>query len=110
MKKIVTAPNLAILLACLAWLIAYYAALFALGDPKPIDPSSPGDNIRFEKQIQIKDAVVRTALVLSIIFAVSPYILAFREWRRAKIRFTFSLLIGSSYLGSAAYYILIGYR
>jgi len=108
MKKIVTARNLAILLACLAWLVAYYAALFALGDPKSVDPSSPVDNIRFEKQIQKKDIVVRTALVFSIIFAVSPYILAFRKWREAKIRFTFSLLICSSYLGSAAYYILTG--
>jgi hypothetical protein len=108
MKKIVSAPNLAILLACLAWLVGYYGALFALGDPKPVDPSSPGDNIRFERLIQEKMMIVRTALGLSVVFAISPYILAFRRWSQAKIRFTFSLLICSSYLGSAGYYVLIG--
>jgi len=106
MKKIISVPNLAVVLACLAWLIAYYSALFALGDPKPADPNSPADIIRFEEQIQEKDMVVKTALVSSIILAVCPYILAFRRWKNARIRYSLSLLICSLFLGSVVYFIL----
>ncbi len=106
MKKIVSVPNMAILLACLAWLIAFFGASFAIGDPRPADPNSPADIARLEKQIQEKDIVVKTAMVLSVILAVSPYILAFRRWRTARIRFSLALLICTSYLGSAVYFIM----
>ena len=106
MNKIFSAPNAAILVACLAWLLAYYAALFALGDPKPVDPDSPADTIRFEKQIKTKNTVVITALVFSIVLSFIPFILSYRRWKNAKIRFSFSLIVSSSYLGIAAYYYL----
>jgi len=106
MKKISSAPNLAVVLACLAWLMAYCAAMIALADPKPAAPNSPADTIRFQEQIQGKDAVVKTGLVLSVISAVIPYILAFRRWKTAKIRYSLSLLICTLYLGLAVYIVL----
>ena len=107
MKKILSIPNLAILLSCLSWLVLYYGGLYALGDPKPIDPNDPDDRIRFEKQIQKKDIVVRTALILSAVFAIVPYFLALNRWQSAKIRFSISMVISSIYLGSTMYYFLI---
>ena len=106
MKKVFSPPNFAIGLACFAWIIAYYAALVALGDLKPADPNLPADKIRFEQQIQKKDINVKTSLAISIIFAVGPYFLAFKRWKNAKIRFSLSLLICSPYLGAAVYLIL----
>jgi hypothetical protein len=108
MKKIISAPNIAILLACMAWMIAYFAASYAIGDLKRPDPNSPSDVARFEEQVKQKNTIIRTSLVLSIIFTLSPYMLVFRRWRTAKIRFSLALLISTSYLGSALYLILTG--
>jgi hypothetical protein len=107
MKKIFSTPNLSILFACLAWFIMYFAALSALGDPKPVDPSIPNDEIRFEKQIEKKDLLVKSAMILSIVFAISPYLLAFRRWGKAKIRFSLSMVISLIFFGMSAYYIFV---
>jgi uncharacterized membrane protein YhaH (DUF805 family) len=107
MKNIISRPNIAILLACLAWVITYYTALFALGDLKRADPNSSSDVARFEEQVKMKDTVIRISLALSTILAISPNILAFRRWRTARIRLSLALLISTSYLGLDVYYIFI---
>jgi hypothetical protein len=107
MRRIASIPNIAVLLACLAWLVAFFGGMVALGDPRPVNPDSAQDIGRFEREIQQKDRSVKTALVLSVVLSACPFVLAFRRWRMAKIRFLLAFLISATYLGSAVYYVMI---
>jgi hypothetical protein len=107
MRRIASIPNIAVLLACLAWLVAFFGGMVALGDPRPVNPDYAQDVGRFEKEIQQKDRFVKAALVLSVVLAACPFALAFRSWRTAKMRFLLAFLISTTYLGSAVYYVLI---
>ena len=96
-KRLEASPNLAIAFALTAWIVFYFAATFALGDPRPPEPGSEKDAMRFANQLSFKVTVVRVAVALSFLIAALPYIQAFLGWSKAKVRFSLSVCISSAY-------------